>query len=357
MHHNAPSGPIGAIGAFIDNFRYDSREWQPQHKKKDKIPFNADVLRWARQWRGRTVDEVANKLNQPVQRIRDWEDGKSGVVPTVVQARRLADFYERPFLEFLRRSLPPVKEPDLVPDFRRPRDARTLNAGQERDLKSVLAWAAAQRDNAIDLYDEIGEQPPGIPDKLYASEMDDANLAGERARRSLNFDILEQTSLKSSQRYLLPSIIRRKFEAAGILTFRRNDLNALSVRGICIYASPLPIVIFGSESTGAQAFTLAHELAHVALKRSGIIGPVREESPKTEVWCTQFAAAFLMPRAMVNAIVGRVPRPPEDEISDGDLSTYANAFSLSRHATLIRLVHLGYVKAEFYWTNTVSTSE
>jgi hypothetical protein len=77
----------------------------------------------------------------------------------VVQARRLADFYERPFLEFLRRSLPPVKEPDLVPDFRRPRDARTLNAGQERDLKSVLAWAAAQRDNAIDLYDEIGEQP------------------------------------------------------------------------------------------------------------------------------------------------------------------------------------------------------
>ena len=82
------------------------------------------------------------------------------MVPTVLQARTLADFYERPFLEFFRRSLPPVKEPDLVPDFRRPRDAKKLNAERERDLKLILGWAEAQRENALDLYGEIGEEAP-----------------------------------------------------------------------------------------------------------------------------------------------------------------------------------------------------
>src|SRR6478735_3599121 len=114
-------------------------------RKKEPIPFNADILRWAREWRGRSVDEVAAKLKQPAEKIKDWENRDSGQSPTVVQARSLAEFYERPFLEFFRLSRPPIKEPQLVPDFRRPRDAKKLNAEQERDLKSIQSWAEAQR--------------------------------------------------------------------------------------------------------------------------------------------------------------------------------------------------------------------
>ena len=325
-----------------------------QALKKDRIPFNADVLRWAREWRGRSVDEVATKLKQPVQKIHDWEDKKSGVVPTVLQARSLADFYERPFLEFFRRSPPPVKEPDLVPDFRWPRDAKRLNAEQERDLKSILAWAEAQRENALDLYSEIGEVAPTLGEEFFASVKKDADVAAARARTVLQFDISEQKSLKSSQQHLLPSVLRRRFEAAGVLTFRRTDLKKLSIRGICIYAAPLPIVIFGAESPAAQAFTLAHELAHVALRESGIIGPVRKKSSETEKWCDQFAASFLMPREMVRDAVGPKPNIPMDYISDDDLAAYARIFRVSRHAMLVRLVHLGYVKESFYWNNRKS---
>jgi Zn-dependent peptidase ImmA (M78 family) len=322
--------------------------------KKEPIPFNADILRWAREWRGRSLDEVASKLKQPVKKIQDWEDKKSGVVPTVVQARSLADFYERPFLEFFRQSPPPVKEPDLIPDFRRPRDAKKLSAEQERDLKSILSWAEAQRENVLDLFSEIGEEAPSLPEEIYASVRRDADAAAERTRGVLRFDISEQTSLKSSQKHFLPNILRRKFETAGILTFRRTELKKLSVRGICIYADPLPIVIFSTESPAAQAFTLAHELGHIALRESGIIGPVRKNSSETEKWCDQFAASFLMPRKMVRDVVGATPNAPEDEISDDDLAKYARAFSVSRHATLVRLVHLGYVKESFYWNNKKS---
>jgi ribosome-binding protein aMBF1 (putative translation factor) len=69
-------------------------------RKKEPIPFNADVLRWAREWCGRSIDEVAAKLKQPAQKIQEWENKESGVAPTVSQARSLADFYERSFLEF-----------------------------------------------------------------------------------------------------------------------------------------------------------------------------------------------------------------------------------------------------------------
>ncbi len=56
-------------------------------RKRDMIPFNADVLRWAREWRGRSIDEVASKMKQPAAKIMEWEDKKSGSVPTVSQAR------------------------------------------------------------------------------------------------------------------------------------------------------------------------------------------------------------------------------------------------------------------------------
>jgi Zn-dependent peptidase ImmA (M78 family) len=323
-------------------------------RKKETVPFNPDVLRWAREWRGRSIEEVAAKLKQPAQKIREWEDRESGSVPTVVQARTLADIYERPFLEFLRNSIPPVKEPELVPDLRRPRDAKKLNAEQERDLKAIQTWAEALRENAIDLYAEIGETPPELPRELGASIEQSADIAADRARETLGFEIAEQVGLKSKDKHLLPSILRQKFATAGVMTFKRSELKQLGIRGICIFADPLPIVIFSNESPAAQAFTLSHELAHVALRDSGIIGPVRKNSSPTEKWCDQFAASFLMPRKAVRDAAGAMPNSPADEISDPELSRLARYFSVSEHAMLIRLVHLGYVKESFYWNNKKS---
>src|SRR5258708_29776766 len=167
-------------------------------RKKEPIPFNADVLRWAREWRGRSIDEVAAKLKQPAQKIQEWENRESGVAPTVSQARSLADFYERSFLEFFRPSPPPVKEPDLVPDLRRRRDAKKLNPEQERELKSIQSWAEAQRETALDLYDEIGEAPPEIPEELRANVQNDAEPIDQRGRGALSFDITKQIRLRTN---------------------------------------------------------------------------------------------------------------------------------------------------------------
>lgn len=313
--------------------------------KRQKPTLNPHMLKWAREWRGRTLEEAAHRVGKTAEDIAEWEATPGG--PTVRQARTLADFYDRQFLEFFRKSPPPVKEPELVTDFRMHRDAP--NPKETRELKIIQAWAEAQRANALDLFVEIGETPPSIPEEFFSSTSEDPEEAAEHARRALRFPMSEQTGLPSSKRDQLPAIIRKKAEDAGILALRHSGLADFHARGICIFAEPLPIIIFGNESPAAQAFTLAHELAHVALKESGISGNRSKDASKIERWCDQFAAAFLMPRSEIANVLGSPLNPPLDEMSDERLNDLATRFRVSAHAMVIRLVHLGYINAGFYW--------
>jgi Zn-dependent peptidase ImmA (M78 family)/transcriptional regulator with XRE-family HTH domain len=324
--------------------------------RKERPQFNPEMLRWARKHRGRTLEEAAAKLGKTRDQILEWEQNQVGptvnqVGPTVKQARALADFYERSFLEFFRKSRPPVREPQLVPDFRTARGAP--NPSEERGLKAIQAWAEAQRDNALDLYEELGEQPPTVPGEIFTTVQNSPERSAAKARRALGFTFAEQSGLKAAEHDKLPTLIRKKLEHSGILALKRSDMHEFRTRGLCIAAFPLPVVIFGNESPGAQAFTLAHELAHIALKESGIIAPDTSTSSgrraMTERWCDRFAASFLMPREEITSRMGGSARAEDSAISDADLSALATAFRVSPHAMLIRLVHLGYVSPAYYW--------
>ncbi|MCK1283439.1 ImmA/IrrE family metallo-endopeptidase [Bradyrhizobium sp. 44] len=313
--------------------------------KKQKPALNPQMLRWAREWRGRTLEEAAHRVGKTPEDIAEWEATPGG--PTVRQARTLADFYNRQFLEFFRSTPPPIREPRLVTDFRLHRDAP--NPKETRELKIIQAWAEAQRANALDLFEEIGEAPPSLPAELFSTPDSPSEEAAERARRVLKFPFIEQTKLPASKRDELPAIIRKKLEGLGILTLKHSGLADFHARGICIFATPLPVIIFGNESPAAQAFTLAHELAHVSLKESGISGKRSKDAAAIERWCDQFAAAFLMPRSEVAALLGPPRRPQLEEMTDEWLNGIASHFRVSAHAMLIRLVNLDYIKASFYW--------
>jgi len=134
---------------------------------------------------------------------------------------------------------------------------------------------------------------------------------------------------------------------------KRADIKSFHARGLCIATFPLPVIVFGNEAPAAQAFTLAHEFAHVLLKRSGIIGGFARapEAPNwaVERWCNAFAASFLMPADQLVQMIGAPPKRPQPEISDEQLSAIANRFGVSAHAMLIRLTHVGFVDQAFYW--------
>ena len=313
-----------------------------------RLPYNGDILRWARLWRGKTVEEAAQRLQTKPENIVAWENDDGA--PTVRQARMLAELYERSFLEFFLSAPPQLRESDLVPDYRLHRDAEHPS---ERELWHIQRWAEAKRLNALDLFAMLGEEPPIFPEKLAATVASNPERLAEQVRENAHFTIRQQFALKGNSKALLPSRIRSAFERLGVLVLRRTDLGNYGVRGISLAEFPLPTIVFGNEAPAGQSFTLAHEFGHVLLKQSAISGPpsARETDTKAkavERWCDRFAAAFLIP---ASAIAERWAKPnePMPRIGDDSLASLANAFRVSRHAMLIRLVDMGYVDADFYW--------
>lgn len=313
-----------------------------------RLPYNGDVLRWARLWRGRTVEEAAHRIHTKPEYIEAWEGGDGA--PTVRQARMLADFYDRSFLEFFLAAPPRLKESDLVPDFRLHRDVKAAN---DRELWHIQRWAEAKRLNALDLYEMLGENPPAFPAKLTAKLESNPERLAEEVRKAAAFSIWQQIELKGNNKDLLPTLIRSAFERLGVLVLRRTDLGDYGARGISIAQFPLPTLVYGNEAPAGQSFTLAHELGHILLKQSAISGPpsAREtdtQAKAVERWCDQFAGAFLIP-ASAMAERWAMPNEPMPRLGDDSLAGLANAFRVSRHAMLIRLVDMGYVDADFYW--------
>jgi Zn-dependent peptidase ImmA (M78 family)/DNA-binding XRE family transcriptional regulator len=319
-------------------------------RKKERAPFNRDVLKWARERVRLSYDGAAKGAGVTANHIQNWEAGS--VVPTIKQARRLAGVYDLPFMELLSKERPKVKDLELVPDFRMQRE--TEQPTEQYDLILIQSEAEEVRLNAIDLFEMVGSQPPTLPEAFYADTKQKADVVAASVREIIGMPIAEQLSRKGNDKDKFVTAFRNYLERSGIIVMKNSGLVNFGARGMALFASPLPVIIFSNEAPTAQAFTLAHELAHVVLKESAISGPIRSAPAKTrakviEDWCDDFAGAFLMPADAVETILHPKPARPENSIDDGRISRVANAFCVSRHAALVRLVQLGYVKEDFYW--------
>jgi Zn-dependent peptidase ImmA (M78 family)/transcriptional regulator with XRE-family HTH domain len=324
--------------------------YMPRHAtQRNKIPFNPEVMRWAREFARSTYEEAANAAGVSPEKIEEWESGASS--PTVRQGRAIAELYERPFLEFFALSAPNIQHSMDVPDFRM--NSSGDYSSDNRGLASIQSWAETQRLNAIDLHDILGEIVSSTPRNLAVNEFDNPEDAAARARTALEISPQAQFGLNIQRRDQFPKYLRAAFEASGILVLKNSALKHHGARGMCIYLDPMPVIIFGDEQPGGQVFTLAHELAHIALQQSAVSGGIvpkaaKGEAASIERWCNRFAGSFLMPADMVRRAIGSIGNI-SDGIDEGTLKSIADWFAVSRHAMLIRLVELGEVASEFYW--------
>lgn len=316
-----------------------------------RLPYNPAMLRWAREWRGRSVEESAAKITVDPERLNEWERACDDDAPTVRQARALADFYGRAFMEFFYDNEPDIAGPSLVPDYRLHRGAN--DPRQNREILEIQRWAEMQRINALDLFEDVDEEPPEFPVTLCATLRDDVEEFAARTREALDFPMSRQKRLTYEERRDLPDFLRRRMESLGVLVMRENKLADFGVSGLCVVQFPLPIIVFSAEAPARSAFTLMHELGHIVLRESAISGGERaigggSHDRKVERWCDRFAAAFLIPEAELAELRPK-PALPEATINDVALAELAKVFRVSPHAMLIRLVDLGYVEADYYW--------
>lgn len=319
----------------------------------ERIPVEPRILRWAREFAGLPEEEAARRIGVSAEKLSDWEEGVSS--PTINQLRTMADRYRLSFGVFLLRQ-PPARKFIPPHDFRRvqgPPLPRSI------ELMTQLRLAVERRQLALDIYEALDEAPPVF--SISTDMRADPDELATKLRAALGADMSQQESWRTTQKAL--SAWKDKFEQAGILVGQFSGIDRDEARGASIAEYPLPVAIVNSkDAPAARIFTLFHELAHIALRKSGLcdidenlVRPPSEQA--VEVFCNRIAAATLVPAAdfLSDPVVEKHNR---DVMTWGDseIDSLARRFAVSRFVVLRRLLSFNRTSQDFYSAKHVEWS-
>lgn len=297
--------------------------------------INPELLLWARDTSGLTIEEAASRIKVSAARLQEWESGESR--PTVKQLREAARVYKRPFAAFYL--------PEPPKGFRVPHDYRTVgDSGSVRmspELMFALRRARFLREVALELEKDSEHQ---TFDLLGAASInDDIEGVAYRVRTTLGVEVSAQ--IQWTGRYTPFNEWRRAIETSNALVIQFEGVEVEETRAFSIPHRQFPVIaVNGNDHPNARVFSLFHELGHLLLNEDGICN--FEESPKarnhdqrTERWCNEFAAAVLVPAERLREVL-QVSKNDRRQWEPDELKQPAELFGVSREVIHRRLVSL-----------------
>ena len=301
------------------------------------------LLVWARESIGLTIDEAAQKLGIPADRLRQWEGGAER--PTVRQAREAARVYKRPFAAFF------LAEPPTT--FRVPHDFRTVRDGEVHRLSPELFAELRRVQYQRSLALQLSEDP--VPTRLPSIDVAiGTEQAAIQARQFLEVELAEQMGWAERDEAFRGW--RQAFERKGILVFQIEDVEVDEVRGFSLPGDLLPVVAANAKDhQRARVFTLFHELGHLMLNVPGLCDLVelnhqQAHDARIERFCNEMAAEALLPADHLLGLMG-LTRGRRRRWTDADtaaLEQPAELFGVSREVVLRRLVTLDVVPFDLF---------
>src|SRR6266496_2833013 len=178
-----------------------------------------ELLVWAREEAGLSLEEAAKKLHAKVDRLSACEQGSERL--TINQLRTLSTIYRRP-LAFFYLPQPPPKSVSL-------RDFRRLN-NVERQISPALRYeirrARYRRQVALRLYDEISEEPPRVT--ATTSLKADPEGVAQTIRQLLGISQAQQ--YRFSSEYESYPFWREAIERCGVLVFQSSGIKLSEMR-------------------------------------------------------------------------------------------------------------------------------
>lgn len=301
-----------------------------------------ELLVWARETLGLSVDEAAKKAGVNPERIAAWEEGREP--PTIAQLRKLAEVYKRPLAVFY---LPePPKAFQALSDFRRLPQAKAGKWSPQLNL--AIRRAHFQRDVALELMRLLDEPEPEPP--MVAGSPSDIDSFASEARQMLGVDL--ETQIGWRDPYQALNGWARAIEDAGALVLHAQRVELDEMRGFSISGPRLPVVVLnGADFPRGRLFTALHEFAHILLNSAGVCdlhdAPPRGADGDIEITCNAIAAAILLPRDVFTTD-RRIQRAPRGgRWSDSDLVELAEHYSVSREVVLRRLLEFDLTTWEF----------
>ena len=301
-------------------------------------------MRWARTTAGFDVPIAAKRLKVSSSLVDAWETGEKR--PSLAQLRKMSVVYKRPLAVFY------LAEPPQ--GFTPLRDFRTID-GKRRTLETPrLALetrrAHQRREAAIELAQVLGEEPARFT--LAASLGQDPSIVAGELRALLDVSLAEQFAW--TDHYVALNAWKRAVERVGVLVFQTESLPTSEARGFSLALFPLPVVALNSkESPRGRIFTLLHELAHIALRSSGVCdlhddSASSHETDRVEVFCNRVAGAVLMPPTSITESLATLDLAAERAWADTTLRRLADHYAISSDAALRGLVLAGRYPAELY---------
>jgi len=277
-------------------------------KEKSKTPNNpalitGDIVTWARERLGYSHKQIADEIGTSVTAddIAQWEAEKSR--PDFRKAQKLATALHIPFgyLFLSHRPKNDIKVPDLRTVGSKPITEFTPNLLDQ--LRNLLLKQEWYRDYAT----EEGRKPLSFVGRF------NVNSSYEKVAADIGVELGINTQFRaaaSNWEGFLTNFMANA-EAAGVLVIRSGVVASASQRPLSVkefrgfvLSDPIAPLVFinGADSTSAQVFTLAHELVHLWIGKSGISNPnpkkrSTDEANTIERFCNQVAAELLVSHA------------------------------------------------------------
>jgi Zn-dependent peptidase ImmA (M78 family)/transcriptional regulator with XRE-family HTH domain len=305
-----------------------------------RVPVQPELLRWARQ-RAR-LDE--QDLAERFPRLPAWERQEQR--PTLRQLENYARATRAPIGYFF---LPdPPEEPLPIPDFRTMGN-RELARPSPNLLETIYLCQQRQ-----DWYREHALTTGLSAADFIGSVGEDADVAQTAAamRQRLGFDLEARRACRTWEEALRSFIAQS--DAAGVMVMcsgvvsnnNHRRLDPEEFRGFAIADQLAPLVfINGADTKAAQMFTLAHELAHLWVARTGLsaVEASGQEGSALERWCNRVAAEMLVP---LETFSGQIDA---HEPLERAMPRLGRHFKVSTLVVLRRFLDAGRLTRDAFW--------
>lgn len=291
-------------------------------------PVASAALRYVRETSGYTLAEV--KVEFPD--IDKWEAG--GDCP-LTDAKKLAKFYHRPLTFLYLQKIPQdVRDLDRPPDdFRRANYNKKLNP----NFRVLLRQARERQEWVKDFLEESPESGGFDKPSDFGKRPADAEVLGAKIREWLGIESDKLAKMSAPEKAL--EYWQRLVGGKGIIVMqssrRKMRIPPDEFSGCVIGDDIAPVIVLNSGDIDVRRiFTLAHEIAHLWIGKSGMHDADSQSDPFSgddEAYCNRAAAAAMMPRDDFRFMWRATPGSTEDKIHIA-----AEHFKASHAAVFVR---------------------
>ncbi|MCJ7514525.1 MAG: XRE family transcriptional regulator [Dehalococcoidia bacterium] len=300
-----------------------------------------EIIEWARKRRNYSIHTLADRIQINPQKIEAWEKGDAR--PSFDEAQILAKKLYIPF-GYLYLSKPPAESFPL-PDLRT--ITKRDHIRPSPDFLDVLYDALRKQDWYRQNQESNGAESISFIGKFTLN--DSPEIIAQDIRNTLEID--DNMRQRAANWELFLTDLIRQSETKGILVIRQgivgnNNYRKLSVdefRGFAISDKMAPLVFINDQDVKvAKIFTLAHELAHLWIDKSGISNldyfrKSSEQKNAIDQFCDKVAAEVLTPASDFKSIWGF--QPSIEENIDYMVRRYrVSRFVVLRRAYDLRLI-------------------